>query len=75
MIQITKDIIVDENEVCSIQREIVERYSSPSISDTSTEITFNGSVMTLKNGRKIYVPTLTPEDILALLTQPTEEKE
>lgn len=67
LVFVTDDVAVDPDEVTSIQKEEVHEYSSPSISDSSTYLKFTGSVMTLKNGRKIYIPSLYPKDIQALL--------
>ena len=64
LIKITDDVIVDPIEVSSVQSEVVHKYCGGSPSDSSTYIDFQGSVMTLKNGRKIYVKFMTPEEIL-----------
>jgi hypothetical protein len=66
LIAITDDVIIDPSEVTSIQREEVERLvdSGWPSGDTAYERTFVGSVVTLKNGRKIYIPGLTPKQLL-----------
>lgn len=61
MIEITKDIFICKEDVSSIQREVVHDSSSPS--GGSIYASFEGSVITLKNGRKIFVPGLTPTNI------------
>ncbi len=63
MIEVTEKIIVDPTEVCSVQEEIVREYIPAPISDGSMHTTFEGSVMTLKNGRKIYIKGMTPKQI------------
>lgn len=63
LVEITESIIVDPLEVCSIQEEKIERYRGSSPSDSHTYIDFEGSVMTLKNGRKIFVRGLNPKQI------------
>jgi hypothetical protein len=69
LVFITDEVVVEPSEVCSIQEEKVTRYSSPSPSDSSVYTEFEGSVMTLKNGRKIYVRGMTPKQIYAVLTK------
>lgn len=58
MKEVTKDIFVDENEVVSIE---AARWS------TGVKTEAAGSLITLKNGKKIYVKDLTPATIKARL--------
>lgn len=68
MIKITEDVFILREDVVSIQREIVTKFHSTSPSDCGYETTeFNGSVITMKNGRKIFIPTLVPVEIQNLL--------
>lgn len=61
LIEVTPDIFIDPSEVCSIEKEMA--ISNPS----GTHILFWGSVVTTKNGRKIYVKELTPQAVKELL--------
>ena len=63
LIQLTDDVLVNPDDVSSIQREVINEYTSPSISDNSMMCTFDGSIVTLKSGRKIAVRGLTPKEI------------
>lgn len=61
LVEITESILIDPNEVSSIQREVIIR----SIGWSGRTVT--GSVITLKNGRKIFVKNKTPGDILKII--------
>lgn len=66
MIKITEDVYINKEDLVSIQREeTVSWHGSPS--DSYPVKDFSGSVLTLKNGRKIYVKGLYPQDIMELL--------
>lgn len=54
IIEITPDIFFELNEFVSCQEEIVNKWQSTSPSDGYYTETFNGCVITLKNGRKMY---------------------
>lgn len=73
-VEINSKVIVDPDEVCSIQEEITSQDMSSGPSGSCMRETFRGSVMTLKNGRKIYVETLTPREINAKLKNPNWTK-
>ncbi len=64
IVQITDKIFFERSEFASCQEEIVRRDMSRSISDENIQTVFEGSVITLKNGRKIYVEGMTPAQIL-----------
>ena len=62
--QITPEIYIDPTEVSSIQKETIE---SETWGSGSVGYSFYGTVLTLKNGRKIFVKHLTPEQVLKKL--------
>jgi hypothetical protein len=57
-VEITDEIIVDPLEIACIE---AHHYHTPSGGYISEQI--NGSVIVLKNGRKIYVEKLTPQQV------------
>jgi hypothetical protein len=68
MVEITEGIFVNKDEVCSIQEEkTVSWHGSPS--DSFPVDSFVGSVITMKNGRKIYVKNLSPKEIMVKLNE------
>lgn len=63
--RITDDVILLPSEICAIQAEKKWR-KEPAVSPSGNDAyhcAFDGSVITLKCGRKIYVPDLTPKQI------------
>jgi hypothetical protein len=71
VIEISKDIFIDPNEVTAIQAERVD--DEPNISGSFCHsVIFDGSIVTLKCGRKIAVNGLAPKQIHAKLW-PTKE--
>lgn len=64
LVSITENVFIDPTEVCSVQAEQVKNYTSGSISDHTMHVTFDGSIITLKNGRKIAVDKFSPQMIL-----------
>ena len=68
LIKLSEKVIIDPNEVCSIQEE--KTYNEPSSpSDSCMVLNFHGSVLTLKNGRKIYI-SMMPNDVMEKLKIP-----
>jgi hypothetical protein len=65
LVKINETVFIDPTEVCSIEKNTVEHSNSPSGSDSW--FSWTGSVVTLKNGRKIYVKDLSPDTIFELL--------
>jgi hypothetical protein len=57
-VEVTDEILIDPLEVASIE---AHHDHSPSGGYISREI--NGSVVVLKNGRKIYISKLTPQQV------------
>lgn len=62
LITLTDDIVLDPDDISSVQREKVDEYT-PSGAYATGKIKWLGSVMTLKNGRKIFVKDMTPLQI------------
>lgn len=74
MIQLADEIFVDPLEVVSVERDTTYKYSSPSPSDSTLLVDFDGSKIFLKNGRKVFVRGIFPKEImikLGLLTEAT----
>lgn len=69
MIKINENIYINKDDLVSVQEEIVTKYSSPNPSDFSTYYDFVGSVMTMKNGRKIFVRGMSPKEIMNVVCQ------
>lgn len=67
MIKITDDIFIDPTEVASVERDTTYKYSSPSPSDTTLLVDFDGSKIFLKNGRKVFVRNIFPKEIMQKL--------
>jgi hypothetical protein len=65
LIMVKQGIEVDPTDISSIQEEVA--YTSNSPSGSSSYISFKGSVITLKNGRKIYVEGMTPEAVKSII--------
>ena len=57
-VEITSEILIDPLEIASIE---AHHRSTPSGGYISEHI--NGSVIVLKNGRKIYVKELNPQQV------------
>lgn len=72
LIKITDDVLIAREDVSSIQRETTYKYDGGSPSDTCMYADFIGSVITLKNGRKIYVRGLSPADINNIIEKARE---
>lgn len=66
LIEIDKHFI-ESTQIVSIEREQLEAISGFGRS-------FDGSVITLTNGRKVFIPKMTPKEIFELL-KPTATKE
>lgn len=58
LVELTTEIIIDHTEVASIE---AHHDHSPSGGYISANIT--GSVIVLKNGRKIYIKELNPQQV------------
>lgn len=67
MIQITEDIFIDPAEVASVERDTTYKYDSPSPSDATLLVDFDGSKIFLKNGRKVFVRNIFPKEIMQKL--------
>lgn len=65
---INDDVYLRSEDVVSVEREIINEYTSPSPSDVRLVETFNGSRVTLKNGRKVFVRGMVPKEILEKFT-------
>jgi hypothetical protein len=63
--KITEDVFVLKDEICSLEFERVKGYQS---------MERFGTIMTLKNGRKIYVKEMRPEQVIEKLNSMGEEK-
>ena len=72
MIKITDEIYVDPDQVVSVEREKVHSYRSYSLSDTTTYCSFDGTRITLKNGRKVFVENIMPDKIMEVLNAKTK---
>jgi len=67
MVQLTDEIFVDPLEVVSVERDTTYKYSSPSPSDSTLLVDFDGSKIFLKNGRKVFVRGVFPKEIMQKL--------
>ena len=67
LIVINDKIAFERSEFTSVQYEKVERHCSSGPSDESMYIEFEGCVITLKNGRKVYAENVTPTQVIKLL--------
>jgi hypothetical protein len=72
LVKLHEGVFVDPSEVASIQAEVVSQYNSPSISDNSMCETFNGLIVTLKNGRKIAIDKVSPNELMTILSGVTK---
>ena len=71
IIEVATNIFINPDEVVSIEHDGVNRYT-PSGGFISSS--FNGSRITLKNGRKVFVDGVMPKEIIAKLSA-NEDKE
>lgn len=66
LVKLKDGVFVSPDEVCSVQHEELWRdYGS--ITDFVSTKYFDGSIVTLKNGRKIAINNLKPCEIFELL--------
>lgn len=61
LVEITPEILVDPEDVSSIQEEILHRDGGFPSGESWSE--FAGSVITLKNGRKVFVKGVRPQEV------------
>lgn len=66
LVEITKDVFVDPAEVVSVEKHD-EYKTKRGDYGTYTVLEGSGSIITMKNGRKIYVRDVTPEEIFKQL--------
>jgi hypothetical protein len=66
MIKLKEDVYVYPKEICSIQHETLWRKVG-SISEFVSQKYFDGSIVTLKNGRKISINDLKPDEIFKMI--------
>lgn len=64
IIEVTNSIFFELSEFVSCQNEVVNKYESTSPSDGYYVEKFNGCVITLKNGRKVYADKVQASDVL-----------
>jgi hypothetical protein len=67
LIKIAEEVYVDPDDVVSIEHDVVNEYVGMSPSDSTMKEKFNGSRLTLKNGRKVFVNYVMPSEILLIL--------
>ena len=67
LIKIAPEVYVQKDEVVSVERETTYKWASPSPSDNCLLTDFDGSRVILKNGRKVYVRGVFPDEILKIL--------
>lgn len=67
IVKINDDVFIDRDEFASVQKEVVINYCGTSISDNSSYKSFNGVIITLKNGRKVAINDMEPKQIYELL--------
>jgi len=65
--QIAPNTFVDPNEVVSIEHDETYRYEGLSPSDSCMIKDFDGTKLTLKNGRKVFINNMMPSEVLELL--------
>lgn len=68
LIKIAPCVFVDPSEVVSVERDTTYVHG-PSPSDTHPYVDFDGSRVTLKSGRKLFVRDVFPEQIIQLLQE------
>lgn len=64
-IEVAKEVFIDPAEVASVERDTV--YNSNSPSGTNIYVNFDGSRIILKNGRKIFINKVMPNEVMAKL--------
>ncbi len=67
MIKITEEIFLIPSEVVSVEREIVNKWVPDRPSSGHYEQDFYGSRITLKNGQKVFVRGMEPNEIIVKL--------
>lgn len=74
LIQITPEIFVDPSEVVSVEHDQTFRDCG-SISDPCMVKEFDGTRITLKNGRKVFINHTMPSEVISKLSQDKKECE
>lgn len=67
IVEIAPEVYIDSEEFASVERDTTYKYSSPSPSDTTLLVDFDGSKIFLKNGRKIFVKGIFPKEVMLKL--------
>ena len=67
LLKIDDETYIVPTEIVSIVADATFKVSGDSPSDTCMVKDFEGSKITLKNGRKIFVKNKTPDEILKIL--------
>jgi hypothetical protein len=72
LIEVHKEVWIDPEDITSVEHDVVSRdYGG--ISDCDMREVFNGTRITLKNGRKVFIDGVMPSVILAKIKTVTEQ--
>jgi hypothetical protein len=67
LVEIAKNTFIDPSTVVSIEHDVVNEWATPSPSDSRMVKVFDGTRITLNNGRKVFVNGVMPEEIIRRL--------
>ena len=67
LVRLAPEVFVDPNDVSSIEHDVVKDYRGGSPSDTHYVESFNGTRITLKNGRKVFLNHVMPTKVIEQL--------
>lgn len=67
LIKIDDNTFLNSDEVCSVEYDCTYKYGSESPSDTCLIKDFEGTRVILKNGRKVFIKNIMPDEIVEKL--------
>lgn len=71
LIEVAKDVFIDPNEVASVEYDATYKWSG-SWSGGCNIKDFEGSRVTMKNGRKIFIKDVSPHTVMVRLKKESE---